>query len=80
MLRTVNGQPTSRESLFPEMCLGLPAELEAVDRLLDDPVFFAPLREALRSAVGAAVGADRDLPAAHVLEVPLQARFRADLP
>jgi IS5 family transposase len=26
------------------MCLGLPAELEAVDRLLDDPVFFAPYR------------------------------------
>jgi IS5 family transposase len=27
------------------MCLGLPAELEAVDRLLDDPAFFAPYRK-----------------------------------
>ncbi len=45
MLRTVNAQPTLWESLLPEMCLGLPAELEAVDRLLDDPVFFAPYRK-----------------------------------
>ena len=44
MLRTVNAQPTLWEALLPEMCLGLPAELEAVDRLLDDPVFFAPYR------------------------------------
>ena len=44
MLRTVNAQPTLWESLLPKMCLGLPAELEAVDRLLDDPVFFAPYR------------------------------------
>ena len=44
MLRTVNAQPTLWEALLPEMCLGLPAELEAVDRLLDDPAFFAPYR------------------------------------
>jgi len=44
MLRTVNAQPTLWEALLPKMCLGLPAELEAVDRLLDDPVFFAPYR------------------------------------
>jgi IS5 family transposase len=44
MLRTVNPQPTLWEALLPEMCLGLPAELEAVGRLLDDPVFFAPYR------------------------------------
>jgi IS5 family transposase len=44
VLRTVNAQPTLWEALLPEMCLGLPAELEAVDRLLDDPVFFAPYR------------------------------------
>jgi transposase, IS5 family len=44
MLRTVNAQATLWESLLPEMCLGLPAELEAVDRLLDDPAFFAPYR------------------------------------
>jgi IS5 family transposase len=45
VLRTVNAQPTLWESILPEMCLGLPAELEAVDRLLDDPVFFAPYRK-----------------------------------
>ena len=45
MLRTVNAQPTLWESFLPEMCLGLPAELEAVDRLLDDPAFFAPYRK-----------------------------------
>jgi len=44
MLRTVNAQPTLWEALLPEMCLGLPAELEAVDCLLDDPAFFAPYR------------------------------------
>ena len=44
MLITVNAQPTLWETLLPEMCLGLPAELEAVDRLLDDPRFFAPYR------------------------------------
>jgi hypothetical protein len=38
VLRTVNAQPTLWEALLPEACLGLPAELEAVDRLLDDPV------------------------------------------
>ena len=30
------------ESVLPEECLRLPAELERVDALLDDPVFFAP--------------------------------------
>ncbi|HEX4059032.1 MAG TPA: ISNCY family transposase [Galbitalea sp.] len=44
MLRTLNAQPTLWDALLPEMCLGLPAELEAVDRLLDDEVFFAPYR------------------------------------
>ena len=42
MLRTLNEQPTMWESILPEMCLGMPAELAAVDRLLDDPVFFEP--------------------------------------
>lgn len=45
MLRTLNAQPTLWESILPEMCLGLPAELAAVDRLLDDPVFFAPYQK-----------------------------------
>jgi transposase, IS5 family len=40
VLRTVNAQPTLWESLLPEVCLGLPAELAAMDGLLDDPVVF----------------------------------------
>jgi transposase, IS5 family len=44
MLRTVNAQPTLWEAILPEMCLGMPAELEAVDRLLDDQAFFDPFR------------------------------------
>src|ERR1035437_5826354 len=44
MVRTVNAQPTLWEAILPEMCLGMPAELEAVDCLLDDPAFFEPFR------------------------------------
>ena len=43
MLTTVNAQPTLWEAILPEAVLGLPAELEAVDSLLDDAVFFEPL-------------------------------------
>ena len=42
MLRTLNAQPTLWEAILPEMCRGMPAELEAVDRLLVDPAFFEP--------------------------------------
>lgn len=52
MLRTINGQPTLWETLLPEMCLGLPAELAAVDRLLDDPSFFAPYRSYFHARLG----------------------------
>jgi transposase, IS5 family len=52
MLRTINAQPTLWESLLPEACLGLPVELEAVDRLLDDPVFFAPYRSHFHATLG----------------------------
>jgi IS5 family transposase len=52
MLRTVNAQPTLWESLLPEAALGLPAELEAVDRLLDDPVFFEPFRVHFHARLG----------------------------
>jgi IS5 family transposase len=52
MLRTVNAQPTLWEAILPEMCLGLPAELEAVDRLLDDPVFFEPFRAHFHATLG----------------------------
>src|SRR5271169_2250896 len=52
MLRTVNPQPTLWETILPEMCLGMPAELEAVDRLLDDPAFFEPFVAHFHAALG----------------------------
>ena len=52
MLRTVNPQPTLWESILPEVCLGLPAVLEAVDALLDDPVFFEPYRRHFHAVLG----------------------------
>ena len=67
-------------AILPEACLGLPAELESVDRLLDDPVFFEPYRGALPLEHRSPVDPDRDLSAAHVLEVPLSARLRAAVP
>src|SRR4051794_31161855 len=42
MLRTRNVQPSLWESVLPEVCLRLPAELERVDAWLDDERFFAP--------------------------------------
>ena len=42
MFRTVGDQPALWESILPEECLRLPAEVERVDALLDDPAFFAP--------------------------------------
>lgn len=44
MLVTVNPNRTLWEAIVPAECLEMPAELVAVDRLLDDPVFFAPYR------------------------------------
>ena len=44
MLRTVNPQPTLWESILPPEVLGMPAELAAVDGVLDDPRFFEPFR------------------------------------
>jgi IS5 family transposase len=52
VLRTLNAQPTLWEAILPEMCLGMPAELEAVDRLLDDPAFFEPFGAHLHAALG----------------------------
>lgn len=43
MLRTTNPQHSLWEAIVPDACLGLPAELARVDRLLDDPAFLAPL-------------------------------------
>jgi transposase, IS5 family len=42
MLRTRNVQPSLWESVLPEVCLRLPAELQRVDAWLDDERFFAP--------------------------------------
>jgi IS5 family transposase len=42
MLRTVNNQPTLWDSILPVELLRVPVELQRVDALLDDPVFFAP--------------------------------------
>jgi transposase, IS5 family len=52
VLRTLNAQPTLWEALLPEMCLGMPAELEAVDRLLDDPAFFEPFVAHFHAVLG----------------------------
>ena len=52
MFRTLNAQPTLWEAILPEMCLGMPAELEAVDRLLDDPAFFEPFRAHFHAVLG----------------------------
>ena len=52
MLRTVNDQPTLWESILPAAVLGMPAELEAVDRLLDDPRFFEPYRRFFHASLG----------------------------
>jgi transposase, IS5 family len=41
MLRNARAQATLWKSILPETCLGLPAELKAVDQLLDDPTFCA---------------------------------------
>ena len=44
MLRTRNIQPSLWESVLPEICLRLPAELARVDSWLDDDRFFVPFR------------------------------------
>jgi transposase, IS5 family len=45
VFRTVCPSPTLWESLLPPEALVMPAELVAVDRLLDDPRFFEPFRK-----------------------------------
>jgi IS5 family transposase len=52
MLRTVGDQGSVWESILPEVCLGMPAELEAVDRLLDDARFFDPYRAFFHPVLG----------------------------
>jgi len=45
VLVTINRNRTLWEALLPAECLEMSAELVAVDRLLDDPVFFEPYRQ-----------------------------------
>ena len=52
MLRTVGDAPTLWETILPSAVLGMPAELEAVDRLLDDPRFFEPYRGFFHASLG----------------------------
>lgn len=52
MLRTRNGQLSLWESVLPEFCLRLPAELERVDAWLDDDRFFAPFRQHFSARMG----------------------------
>jgi IS5 family transposase len=44
VLRTVCDRPTLWEALLPPEALVMPPELQAVDRLLDDPRYFEPFR------------------------------------
>ena len=52
MLRTVGDAPTLWESILPAAVLGMPAEREAVDRLLDDPRSFEPYRVFFHARLG----------------------------
>ena len=52
MLRTVCVRPTLWEALLPPEALVMPAELVAVDQLLDDPRFFEPFRPFFDRAFG----------------------------
>src|SRR2546421_11532770 len=52
MLVTRNVQPSLWESVLPDVVLKLPAELEAVDNLLDDESFFAPFRAYFDPLIG----------------------------
>ena len=53
MLRTVGGgAPTLWESILPAAVLGMPGELERVDRLLDDSRFVDPYRAFFHETLG----------------------------
>jgi transposase, IS5 family len=52
VLRTVCDRPTLWEALLPAEALVMPAELDAVDRLLDDPRYFEPFRRWFDPAFG----------------------------
>ena len=73
VFRTVSDQVSLWEAVLPPELLKLPDELARVDELLDDPVFFAPLRSVFRPAGRAFLDADGDLSAVDVFEVSLRA-------
>jgi len=52
VLRTISPQPTLWESILPECCLNMPAELERIDALLEDPAFFEPFRAHFHISIG----------------------------
>jgi IS5 family transposase len=52
MLRTVSDERTLWESILPAAVLGIPEELERIDRLLDDPRFFEPYRAFFHQRLG----------------------------
>src|SRR6266849_4787032 len=52
VLRTISPQPTLWESILPKFCLNMPAELERVDALLEDPAFFEPFRAHFHITIG----------------------------
>jgi len=52
VLRTISPQPTLWESILPECCLNMPAELERIDALLEDPAFFEPFRAHFHITIG----------------------------
>jgi IS5 family transposase len=73
MFCTVGGQVSLWEATLPAELLRLPAELAAVDALLDDVAFFAPFVPFFDPRIGTALDADPDLPAVDVSEIPLPA-------
>ena len=80
MLRTVNDQLSLWDAILPPELLVLPDELGRVDGPLDDPVFFAPFVPFFRPAYRPSVGADGDLSADDVPEVPLPAGLPDTVP
>ena len=52
MLVTTNGQQTLWETILPPGYENLPAELAAVDAVLEDPVFFEPYRAHFSAVMG----------------------------
>ena len=76
VLRTVCVRPTLWEALLPPEALVMPAELVAVDRLLDDPRFFEPFRSHFDAVFGRPSIPMETYLRLMFFEVPLPARLR----